>query len=107
MLSFGVAAAACGRSQPQTRSAPAPSGDAVFTTAAHEYLEDYYRRQPTSATYLGIHKYDDRLEDYSSQAVTDAVASARQFRDRVSAIDPSTLSEANQLDREQLRHAID
>ena len=22
-----------------------------------------YRRQPTQATYLGIHKYDDKLED--------------------------------------------
>jgi len=107
VLSFGVAATACGRSQPQTRSSPAPSSDAAFTTAAHEYLEDYYRRQPTSATYLGIHKYDDRLEDYSRQAVADAIASARQFRDRVGAIDPTTLSEPNQLDREQLLHAID
>jgi uncharacterized protein (DUF885 family) len=98
--------AACG-SQP-SRSAPPerPSQDAAFTAAAHDVLEDLYRRQPTQATYLGIHKYDDRLEDYSHQAVTDAVAAARQFRDRVTAIDPASLSPENQLDREQLLHAL-
>ncbi len=102
-----IAAAACG-----SRSAPAPqqsaaSGDASLTAAAHEYLEDLYRRQPTQATYLGIHKYDDRLEDYSREAVTDAVKGARQFRDRVAAIDSGSLSLSAQLDREQLLHAID
>src|SRR6266542_5775993 len=87
---------------------PAPeSRDAAFTATAGEYLEDLYSRQPTQATDLGIHKYDDRLEDYSRQAVTAAVASARRFRDRVSAIEPASLTADKQLDREQLLHAID
>ena len=88
-------------------SSATESNDQAFTAVAHQYLEDLYRRQPTQATYLGIHKYDDQLEDYSRQAVTEAVAAARAFRDRVSAIDPATLSPDNQLDREQLLHAID
>jgi uncharacterized protein (DUF885 family) len=107
VLSAGMLAAACGSPRPPSPQPAAASGDGAFNTVAHEYLEDYYRRQPTQATYLGIHKYDDRLEDYSRQAVTDAVASARQLRSRVAAIDPLTLSPANQLDREQLLHAID
>ena len=37
----------------------------------------------------------------------DEVAAARQFRDRAAAIDATTLSPANQLDREQLLLAID
>lgn len=84
-----------------------PTADAAFTAVSRDYLEDIYRRQPTLATFLGVHKYDDRLEDYSRQAMTDAVAAARQFRDRVAAIDAASLSSANQLDREQLLHAID
>lgn len=97
---------------PACGSKPAPppprdSGDAAFTALAHDYLEDLYRRQPTQATYLGIHKYDDRLEDYSGGAVAEAVGSARQFRARVAAIDPAGLSDAARLDREQLLHAID
>ena len=107
LLSAVLGAAACGSPRPQPSSVATPSGGTAFNAVAHEYLEDYYRRQPTQATYLGIHTYDDRLEDYSRQAVTDAIASARQFRDRVAAVDPQTLSAANQLDREQLLHAID
>jgi uncharacterized protein (DUF885 family) len=84
-----------------------PSGHAAFTSLAGEYLEDLYKRQPTQATYLGVHKYDDKLDDYSQQAVTDAVASARAFRQRVAATDVSALSLSNQLDREQLLRAID
>ena len=78
-----------------------------MTAVAAEYLEDLYRRQPTQATDLGIHKYDDQLENYSREAVADAVASARQFRERVNAIDPSSLSADTQLDREQLLHSLD
>ena len=98
---------ACGSPPPPPSQPAAGSGDTRFEAVAHEYLEDLYRRQPTQATYLGIHKYDDRLEDYSRQAVTDAVAAARQFRDRVAAIDAASLSADRQLDREQLLHAID
>jgi uncharacterized protein (DUF885 family) len=97
---------ACGSEQKAPPPAP-ESKDAAFTALAHDYLEDLYLRQPTQATYLGIHKYDDQLEDYSRQAVTNAVAAARQFRDRVNAIDPGTLAADTQLDREQLLHAID
>ena len=103
-----VLAAGCG--SPGTPGQPAgqkPSGDAAFSAAAGEYLEDLYKRQPTLATYLGIHKFDDRLDDYSRQAVTDAVASARTIRQKVDAIDAATLSPSNQLDREQLLRAID
>ena len=89
-----LVSAACGSSRPQPPPQSAvPSGDPAFNELARQYLEDLYRRQPSAATSLGIHKYDDRLEDYSHQAVTDEVAFARPFRDRVSAVDSATLSE--------------
>ncbi len=96
----------CGSSS-QPPPAAAPSEDTVFNEVARAYLEDLYRRNPTYATYLGIHTYNDRIEDYSRQGVTDAIGSARQFRGRVAAIDASTLSASNQLDHEQLLRAID
>src|SRR5690349_17522710 len=99
--------AACGSASESTSTTASGSGDAAFGTVVHEYLEDLYRRQPTSATYLGIHKYDDRLENYSREAVMETITAVSGFRDRVSAIEPSTLSAATQLDREQLLHAID
>jgi len=102
--------AACGSpqsSQQQPSAQQAPSGDAAFTTLAGEYLEDLYKRQPTLATFLGVHKYDAALDDYSRQSVTDAIAAARAFRQRVTATDIAGLSPSNQLDREQLLRAID
>ena len=100
-----VAAACSAPSQPPP-AAP-PSGDAAFNEVARSYLEDFYRQNPTYATYLGVHKYNDRIEDYSRQGVTDTIASARQLRERVAAIDANTLTASNQLDHEQLLRAID
>src|SRR5579864_6662155 len=96
-LLSAICASGCGSPPPRPLEPAAPPGDSAFNAVAHEYLEDYYRRQPTQATYLGIHKYDERLEDYSSRAVADEITSVRQFRNRVAAIDPKTLSAVNQL----------
>jgi uncharacterized protein (DUF885 family) len=104
-IAAAVAFSSC--SSPEPAPPPTPPADAVFTEASRAYLQDLYRRQPTLATFLGIHNGDDRLEDYSQQAVMDAIAAARQLRSRVAAVDRTALSPANQLDREQLLHAID
>ena len=103
-LGILVAFSACS----QKPAAPPPgSGDAALTAAAVDVLEDTYRRQPTRATDLGVHKYDDRLEDYSRAAVTQEIDAVRALRARVEAIDPATLTLDRQLDREQLLHALD
>jgi uncharacterized protein (DUF885 family) len=105
LTAAGLATAiACSPSAPVD---PPSSGDAAFSEVARGYLDDTYRRQPTLATFLGIHKYNELLRDPSRQAVQDEVSAARQFRDRAAAIDAMTLSPVNQLDREQLLLAID
>ncbi|MEO8074748.1 MAG: DUF885 domain-containing protein [Acidobacteriota bacterium] len=106
MASVALLGACTSKPAPATPAA-VESKDAAFKAVVHDLLEDTFRRQPTGATYLGIHKYDDQLEDYSRQGVTDAVAAARQFRDRVSAVDAASLSPDNQLDREQVLRALD
>ena len=106
-LLFLVLAVASRCSQAPPAPAAKPSGDAAFAEVSRAYLEDTYKRQPTVATFLGIHKYNTVLRDPSRQAVADEISAARQFRERVAAIDPSTLNPVNQLDREQLLLAID
>ena len=70
------------------RPAPASgSGDATFARLATDVLEETYRRQPTQATYLGIHKYDDTLEDYSRQEVANQLEALRRLRGQVEAVD--------------------
>ena len=100
-----LSALAC--ASPQSPSASLPAGSQAFDDVSRSFLDDLYQRQPTWATYLGIHKYDDRLDDYSRKGVDDAIASARSFRDRIGAIDAASLTLDKQLDREQLLRAID
>jgi uncharacterized protein (DUF885 family) len=107
LLASALLTAACGSSTPERTLAPIPAGDTAFDEIARSYLEDSFRRYPTWATYLGVHKHDDRLEDYSRQAVAAAIAAGREFRERIAKIDATTLSPAKQLDHEQLLRAID
>jgi uncharacterized protein (DUF885 family) len=107
---LGAAVSGCSPSTPAGPPGPpaaTPSSDAAFTEIATAVLEDLYRRHPTQSTFLGIHKYDDRLEDSSRQAVMDEIAALRGFRDRVAAVDAAGLTDANRLDREQLLRALD
>lgn len=107
VLAAALCAASCAASAPEAPSAARQSHDAAFDEVSRSFLEDLYQRQPTWATYLGVHKHNDRLDDYSRKAVDDAVSSARQFRERVAAIDAAGLSLERQLDREQLIRALD
>ena len=47
------------------------------------------------------------LDDYSAAAIKAEADAARAFKTRLEALDPATLTLDKQLDREQLRHAMD
>ncbi|WP_319446444.1 MULTISPECIES: DUF885 domain-containing protein [unclassified Mycobacterium] len=96
----------CSRPSAPTASEPG-AGDAAFRQLAGEILGEYYQRNPTTATDLGIHTYDDKLEDYSAAAVQANVAAAKGFRTRLDAIDPARLTPDAKLDREFLQHIMD
>jgi uncharacterized protein (DUF885 family) len=105
ILAGAAVSASCGPAGPP--QPVAGSGDAAFATLVTTVLEDTYRRQPTQATYLGIHTYDDKLEDYSQEGITAEVGALKTFLGQVSEVDPAALSLDKALDREQLLHAID
>lgn len=113
LLLLGLGAAACtGNPQPHPGHADAAfskdaPGDAAFTKLAADIIQDTFRRHPSSATDLGLHAYDDQLEDFSWAAKQSETAALKGFRAQIVAIDPATLSPAIQLDREQLLHAMD
>jgi uncharacterized protein (DUF885 family) len=98
-----VALAGCGGPPP---AAPG-SGDAAFRALAHEVLQDHFRRNPSTSTALGVHQYDDQLDDFSAAGIQAGAQADRGFRTRLEAIDPASLSLDAQLDREQLIHAMD
>jgi len=101
---FAAAGAGCASPAPPP---PKPSADAPFHALAADIIEDHNKRHPSTATDLGIHTYDDQLEDPSQAALAAELEAMRGFRSKLAAIDPSTLTADNVLDREQLLHAVD
>ena len=94
------------RQQPAPPAGPPPQV-AAWRQLSTDVLQDYFRRNPTSATDLGVHTYDDRIEDVSAAAVADELAAARGFLARLATIDPAGLAPADQIDREFLTHVLD
>ena len=101
-----LVATACGRSGDQA-SQDAGSGDGAFRQLANEILEWTYESDPSNATYLGIHKYDNRIADYSAAGVEADVTAIKGFQTRLNGVDAETLSEEAQLDLEQTTHTLD
>jgi uncharacterized protein (DUF885 family) len=103
-----VLIAACSRGEaPRSSAAMSLSGDEAFGRLEDELLTDWLARNPTFATYLGIHTNDFDLEDVSRNGIQAEIAALRQFRRRFAAIDAATLSPARQFDLELVLHAID
>jgi len=79
------------------------SQDAAFKTLADDYIDNFYfPDNPTTATADGIHKYDDRLEDYSKAGTERSRRTLHAYATRFEAIDPAKLSERVRGDRELL-----
>ena len=100
----GAIALACTTQQRDTAS---HAGDGAFTQIAHDLIDDHLKRNPSLATDLGIHSYDDRIEDASQTAIRAESEASKAFRAKLAAIDPSTLSEQRAIDRELLIRSLD
>jgi uncharacterized protein (DUF885 family) len=97
----------CSQRPAQPPPAGAGSGDSAFTELARQILDDHHKRHPSAATDLGLHQYDGELEDLSEAAIHAESQALQQFRAKLGAIDAATLTADKQLDREQLRRALD
>ena len=81
--------------------------DDEFQKIAHDYIEQYLRANPEDATELGDHRFDGQLTDYSSDAQAKDLATQKEFRDKLNAIDGSQLTGANKVDFRILKENID
>ncbi len=104
------AAVACQTSSSAPPAAPAVvagAGDAAFRTLAASILDDRFRRHPSFATDLGVHRYDAMMDDASQAAITVETDALNAFAARLIGVDAASLSLDAQLDREQLIRAMD
>jgi uncharacterized protein (DUF885 family) len=88
-------------------TALANSRDDAFQKIAHEYIEQYLQANPEETTELGDHRFDGQLTDYSREARAKDLATQKEFRDKLNAIDGSQLTGANSIDFRILKENID
>lgn len=69
-----------------------------FTRWLDDFFAWYYRRNPVSATFIGVHAYDDRLPDYAPEATTAAAADIDALLQRYAALPAEPLTLAERLD---------
>jgi uncharacterized protein (DUF885 family) len=81
--------------------------DDEFQKIAHDYIEKELETNPEEATELGDHRFDGRLTDYSPEARAKELATQKEFREKLSAVDGSQVIGANSVDFRVLKENID
>src|SRR5881396_3061450 len=88
-------------------NAPATPQDDAFQKIARDYIEQYLQTNPEQATELGDHRFDGELTDYSAEARAKDLATQKEFRDKLNAIDGTQLTGPNNIDFRILKENID
>jgi uncharacterized protein (DUF885 family) len=91
---------------PPAMTAPAQTADARFQAITNEWLDGWMRLNPVSATQLGDHRFDDRIDDLSATGRQQLVDFSTQLLARLDALDAAQLSRENQVDALILRNQL-
>lgn len=94
-------------SAPLKEAAPAatPSASASLWQLVEGYFDDMLALNPTRATALSEHRYDDRLEMTPTPGYEAAMqALSHRYLEAVARIDPADLAEADRLTRDMFLH---
>ncbi|MGA8743427.1 MAG: DUF885 domain-containing protein [Terracidiphilus sp.] len=68
----------------------------------HDYWEENLKRQPEFASTIGDKRYNHQVSDYSVKAVNEWLEAEQEFLMKLAAIDPTGLSDQDQVSRELL-----
>ncbi|MBS0386568.1 MAG: DUF885 family protein, partial [Proteobacteria bacterium] len=96
-MKFITAALALTASMALAPMAHAQSASAALARLFADERAAVYRADPTSATYAGVHNYDDRLPSVTPQTQAAQLAADRGFVQRLYAIDRTALSAQEQV----------
>jgi uncharacterized protein (DUF885 family) len=72
--------------------------DAKFDTLTAKFFDEYFKANPVWATFIGDHRYDGGLNDYSSFAIQEKKDMLGLFLNQFKAIDTTKLSSAKRID---------
>lgn len=80
-------------------AAPAPG---PWPALVEQYYETFFQAHPSEATWYGMHRYDDRLEDRSRPAIAAHVAREKALLARLEAYPESALAAEERTERRLL-----
>ena len=84
-----------------------PSADEKFESLAKQYIEELLKMSPETATELGDHRYDDRLDDYSRAGREQRRALAQKYLKALNEISVNSLSPVNRVDYRILQNRLE
>jgi uncharacterized protein (DUF885 family) len=90
----------------QTANTPVQGPTAAFHRLLSSEWEYTLRTQPELATHVGDDRYNDRLSDFSDQAIAESIEHARQSLARFEAVDARYLTEQDKLNRELMLRSL-
>ncbi len=102
VLLMGLPIVACA---PGEAASPEPPHEA-YERFGREYLDWYYEAHPLRATRLGIHRYDDRMPDWSREGVARRTGALQDWLSRLETIDREALEGDAYWDYRILEYAI-
>ena len=88
-------------------AAAPPTADARFEAFAQKYVQELLDRDPETATRLGEHRNDARLNDYSALGVKRDLAAAKSGLAGLARIDPKKLSPEDSVDYRTLKNRLE
>ncbi len=78
-----------------------------FQAAADAYLDQvYFPYQPSSATLAGVHRYDDKLEDFSRGSIDREILALEKSLKEIDGISATGLDQSTRGDRELVLSSI-
>jgi uncharacterized protein (DUF885 family) len=107
-LCLAALLASCASPLPQPAAPSGPSAeDVAFETLSRRWFDDMLALSPVTATGLGDHRFDDKLDDVSATGRDRRLALGRELLEAVRAIDATKLSRAHQVDARLLAGQLD
>src|SRR5262245_2473031 len=74
-----------------SRSVPASPAGAKFNAVAEDFLQGYLAWRPLTGVALGLHQYDGKITDYSSNSLAAELRRLKEFDRKLDGLDTKQL----------------
>ena len=96
----------CNNEDKNAKTSNENNADKTFQQLSDEFLQGYLNWRPQAAVALGFHEYDGKIADFSKASLDNELKRLKDYDQRLTTVDTSSLSEKMFYDYRILRLAI-